>query len=138
MIAVDTNILARFYCDDPQDAEAARQRPRARRVMLESAAIFVPLTVVMELEWVMRGFYGLPPEAFCRAAWHLLGMPRVTVDRYESVNNALERHQQGLDFADALHWAGSTACQQMVSFDDRGFVRRARRLALKPEVVLPA
>lgn len=50
MIAVDTNVLARFYCDDPDDPEAARQRVRARRVMLESPAIFVPLTVVLELE----------------------------------------------------------------------------------------
>ena len=46
MIAVDTHILARFYCDDPDDAEAKRQRPRAWWVMLEFPAIFVPLTVV--------------------------------------------------------------------------------------------
>lgn len=30
MISVDTNILARFYCDDPEDTEAKRQRPAAR------------------------------------------------------------------------------------------------------------
>jgi hypothetical protein len=41
MIAVDTNVLARFYCDDPDDPEARRQRPLARRTMLDSAAIFV-------------------------------------------------------------------------------------------------
>lgn len=46
MIVVNTNILARFYCDDQDDPEAARQRPVARRVMLDSAAVFVPLTVV--------------------------------------------------------------------------------------------
>lgn len=74
MIAVDTNILARFYCDDPQDVQAARQRPRARRVLLESEAVFVPSTVVLELEWVMRGFFGLPPKEFCRAIEHLLGL----------------------------------------------------------------
>ena len=38
---------------------------RARRVMLESPAVFVPATVVLELEWVMRGFYDLPPATFC-------------------------------------------------------------------------
>jgi hypothetical protein len=31
MIAVDTNILARFYCEDPDDPDAGRQRPRAVR-----------------------------------------------------------------------------------------------------------
>ena len=35
MIALDTNVLARFYCDDPEDPEAARQRPIARRIVLE-------------------------------------------------------------------------------------------------------
>jgi len=29
VIAVDTNILARFTCDDSDDAEAKRQRPIA-------------------------------------------------------------------------------------------------------------
>jgi hypothetical protein len=42
VIAVDTNILVRFYCDDPSDPEAQRQRPRARRVMIDSPALFVP------------------------------------------------------------------------------------------------
>ena len=66
MIAVDTNILARFYCEDPDDAEGRRQRPRARRVMIESSAVFVPLTVVLEFEWVMRGFYAVKTDTFCQ------------------------------------------------------------------------
>ena len=136
MIAVDTNVLARFYCDDPQDPEARHQRPRARRVMMESAAVFVPLTVVLELEWVMRGFYGLPPSEFCRAAEHLLGMVHVTVERWEAVSDALVQHREGLDFADALHWACSAGCERIVTFDDRGFARRAKRLGLAPEVSL--
>ncbi|MGH8652090.1 MAG: hypothetical protein ACREYE_07870 [Gammaproteobacteria bacterium] len=74
MIAVDTNILARFYCDDPDDAQGKRQRPRARRMMIESLAVFVPLTVVLEFEWVMRGFYEVNAETFCQTIDHLLGM----------------------------------------------------------------
>lgn len=137
MIAVDTNVLARFYCDDPDDPEAARQRPLARRAMLESAAVFVPLTVVLEFEWVMRGFYETDAESFCQVMEHLLGMPHVTVERWEAVKDALDLHRRGLDFADALHWAGSRACERFVTFDDRRFARRARRLGLAPEVALP-
>lgn len=136
MIAVDTNILARFYCDDPEDTEAKRQRPIAREVMIESPSIFVPLTVMLEFEWVMRGFYEATPEAFCRAVEHLLGMPQVTVERWQAVKDALDLHRRGLDFADALHWASSVACERLVTFDDRGFTRRARRLGLRPEVAL--
>ncbi len=137
MIGVDTNILARFYCDDPEDPEAKRHRPLARRVMIESAAVFVPLTVVLEFEWVMRGFYEAERESFCQAVEHLLGMPHVTVERWEAVKDALDLHRRGLDFADALHWTCSAACERFVSFDNARFVRRARRLGLVPEVVLP-
>jgi predicted nucleic-acid-binding protein len=136
VIAVDTNILARFYCDDPEDVEAKRQRPIARRVMVESPSLFVPLTVILEFEWVMRGFYNAAPASFCRAVEHLLGMPHVTVERWQSVKDALSLHLQGLDFADALHWASSSGCERLVTFDDRSFARRARRLELAPEVAL--
>ena len=136
MIAVDTNILARFYCDDPADPESQRQRPLARRVILESAALFVPLTVVLEFEWIMRGFYERPPADFCLALDHLLGMPHVTVERWDAVRDALSHHRQGLDFADALHLACSAGCQCLMTFDDRGFARRAKRFGLTPEVAL--
>jgi predicted nucleic-acid-binding protein len=136
MIALDTNVLARFYCDDPEDPEAGRQRPIARRVVLESPALYVPLTVVLELEWVMRGFYRLEPSSFCDAVEHLLGMPHVTVERWEAVKDAADLHRRGLDFADALHWACSRGCERFVTFDDRRLARRARRLRLSPEIVL--
>ncbi len=137
MIAVDTNILARFYCDDPSDPEAARQRPRARQLILESPALFVPTSVVLELEWVMRGFYELSPDDFCNAMEHLLGMPQATVERWEAVKDAIDLHRRGLDFADALHWTSSRACDRFVTFDDRRFARRARRMQLSPTVSLP-
>lgn len=58
MRALDTNVLARFFVDDADDAQAARQRPAAVAALAERA--FVPVTVMLELEWVMRGFYELP------------------------------------------------------------------------------
>jgi len=106
--------------------------------MLESPSIFVPLTVVLELEWVMRGFYGLPPTAFSRVAAHLLGMPHVTVERWEALQDALAAHRQGLDFADALHWACSRNCDCLLTFDDKKFAKRAAKLGMSPQVVLPA
>lgn len=137
MIAVDTNVLARFYCDDPDDPEAARQRPLARKLMLGSRTIFVPITVVLELEWVMRGFYEVERAAFCDVLDHLLGMSQVVVERWQTVQDAIAMHRQGLDFADALHLACSASCERLVSFDNRGFARRAKRLQIKPDVVLP-
>jgi predicted nucleic-acid-binding protein len=135
MIALDTNVLARFYCDDPSDREAERQRPVARRLLLESESVFVPLSAVLELEWVMRGFYELPAEAFCRAAEHLLGMSHVVVDRWEHVKDAVDLHRRGLDFADALHWASAKDCERLETFDGR-LARHARRLEIQPPVTM--
>jgi len=137
MIALDTNILARFYCDDPNDPEAKRQRPLVLRLFREAGAMFVPVTVVLEFEWIMRGFYELNREDVARIVRHLLGLPNVTVEDWQSVNDALTMHLEGLDFADALHWARSRHCQQMVSFDDRGFGRKIRQRNLEPAVQRP-
>jgi predicted nucleic-acid-binding protein len=137
MISVDTNVLARFYCDDPEDPEARRQRPAARRVIVDSKALFVPLSVVLEFEWVMRGFYEADRADFCAVVDHLLGMRHVTVERWEAVKDAIELHRTGVDFADALHWASSKGCDSFASFD-KAFARLATRAGLKPSVTVPA
>ena len=138
MIALDTNILARFYVDDPADPEAARQRPIARRLLSESPQVFVPLTVILELEWVLRAFYGFAAADFVRVVRHLLGLPNVSVEEWSRISDALVWHAEGLDFADALHLLASSHCTELLSFDDRRFARRAKRLGVTPAVVVPA
>ena len=46
MIALDTNVLARFCIEDEADAESRRQRTIARAVLASERKFFVPLTVV--------------------------------------------------------------------------------------------
>lgn len=137
MIALDTNILARFYVDDPSDPEAARQRPIARRVLAESPRLFVPLTVILELEWVLRAFYGFSAQDFVKVVNHLLGLPNVNVEEWPRVADALAWHAEGMDFADALHLQASGHCERFLRFDDQRFARRAKKLGIKPEVVVP-
>lgn len=137
MIALDTNILARFYVNDPADPGAARQRPIAHRLLTTSPRIFVPLTVILELEWVLRAFYGFAAEDFVRVVKHLLGLPNVSVEEWSRIADALDWHTQGLDFADALHLLASSHCAQLLSFDDRRFARRAKRLGVTPNVLVP-
>ena len=48
MRAVDTNILARFYLRD----DAVQGRIAAD--VLSAGDVFVPKTVILELEWVLR------------------------------------------------------------------------------------
>jgi len=137
VIAVDTNILARFYVEDPSDPEAPKQRPLARALIERGEAVFVPVTVVLELEWVMRGFYGKRPAEFCALLEHLAGLRNVTIEALPRVLEAARMHRGGLDFADAMHLAGSRQCDELATFDARKFARRAARLGLKPPCRVP-
>ncbi|GAB6042526.1 type II toxin-antitoxin system VapC family toxin [Endothiovibrio diazotrophicus] len=137
MIGLDTNILARFYVDDPNDREAAKQRPIARRILAESRDLFVPLTVILELEWVLRAFYRFSPKEFIRVVQHLMGLPNVNVEAWPRIADALELHARGLDFADALHLCSAEGCETFLTFDDRRFARRANGLGQGISVDVP-
>ena len=62
MIGLDTNILARYYVDDDADAETAKQQEAARRLIDGGEALMVSKTVLLELDWVMRGYYRIGPR----------------------------------------------------------------------------
>ena len=137
MIALDTNVLARFYVDDPGDPEAAKQRPVAYEVITKGPSLFVPLTVTLELEWVLRAFYRFDAARVIQVVEHLLGLPNVNVEESSRVLAALDLLGRGMDFADALHLAGSGHCKALYTFDDRGFARRAQRLGTDTKVIVP-
>lgn len=127
MKAVDTNVLARFFVDDPDDAQAVRQRPAAVAAM--SGRVFVSVTVLLEFEWVMRGFYALPKRETVRVLRALAGIEHVVIDDRAAVLTAIDALEAGLDFADAVHLARSARCAAFVSFDRR-LAKRAKALAL--------
>lgn len=137
MIGLDTNVLARYYVDDRGDASAQRQRVLARRLIESGQPLMVAKTVVLELEWVLRGFYAFEPADVLRVLRHLLALSHVTVEDRDVVDRALSQVEAGFDLADALHHASYRACTSMVSFDDRRFARRARKLGLSPSVTVP-
>ena len=69
---------------------------------------------------------------------HLIALPGITVEDRDEIAAALGYCRDGIDFADALHLAASKACIELLTFDDRGYARLARRLRLKPPVCVPA
>jgi len=129
--SLDTNVLARFFIDDPDDEEAARQRPEAVAALADRC--FVCVTVLLELEWVMRGFYGLPRSEFIRVATALAGVDHISLEDRGAVLAAVEAHAQGLDFADALHVVRSGRASGFVTFDQR-LAKRAAALGIGPPV----
>jgi predicted nucleic-acid-binding protein len=135
MRALDTNVLARFFIDDADDIQAARQRPAAIAALAERC--FVSVTVLLELEWVMRGFYELPPKDVSRVLRALASIEHVTLEDRAAVLVAIDVLDKGLDFADALYLARSSRASGFATFDQR-LAKRAKRLALAPPVELLA
>lgn len=137
MIGLDTNVLARYYIQDESDAEATKQHESARRLIESGKPLMVSKTVLLELEWVMRGYYGYSMSEIASAMQHLLSLSHVVVEEREQITQALANASSGLDFADALHLASYVECNALASFDDRKFARRAARLDLEPRVFVP-
>jgi len=133
MRALDTNVLARFFVDDADDAQAARQRPAAIAALAERS--YVSVTVLLELEWVMRGFYELPTRDISRVLRALAGIEHITLEERDAVLVAVDAFDKGLDFADALHLARSSRASGFATFDQR-LAKRAKFLALSPPVEL--
>lgn len=136
MIGLDTNVLARYYINDDADAEAQRQRLAARRLIESGKPLMVSKSVILELEWVMRGYYGFVQGQVASVMRHLLEQAHITVEDRDAVERALSNCEAGLDFADALHHASYRSCDTVATFDDRKFARRAKKLGLTPAVVL--
>lgn len=137
MIGLDTNVLARYYVQDDGDAEVLKQHEAARRLIESGRPLMVCKTVLLELEWVMRGYYEFSAPEIAGVMKHLLALPQVTVEDRECIVQALSHCEAGLDLADALHHASYRACDSVTSFDDKKFARRARRMGLAPRVVVP-
>jgi predicted nucleic-acid-binding protein len=129
--ALDTNVLARFFIDDTDDAQAAKQRPAAVAALSERA--FVSVTVLLELEWVMRGFYALARRDCVRVLRALTGIEHITVEDRGAMLAALDAFEAGLDFADALHITRSARASAFLTFDQR-LAKRAKGTALSQTI----
>jgi predicted nucleic-acid-binding protein len=125
--ALDTNVLARFFVDDPDDAQAARQRPAAIAALSQRS--YVSVTVLLELEWVLRGFYELAAKDVSKVLRALASIPHVTLEDRDSVLLALDALDKGLDFADALHVVRASRASSFVT-TDRRLVKRALNVGL--------
>lgn len=119
MLAIDTNLIVRYLTGDHP-----RQSLRAR-VLINGEPVFAAITVVLEVEWVLRSTYGYRSKEVTSALRAFAGLPTVTVEDSAVVASALDLVEKGMDFADALHLCRSAHCESFASFD-RKFVKAAQ------------
>ena len=128
MRAIDTNVLVRALTLDDA-AQAARVQE-----LLREHDVFIPVTVILELEWVLRSRYLHSAAVIAQTIEKIVTLENVVVGEHAAVLAAAAKLAQGWDFADALHHALREGCDDFDTFD-AGLVKQAkRRPNLKPTV----
>lgn len=122
MIAIDTNLIIRLLTKD--DAEQHKTSLK----LFESENLFVPDTVVLESEWVLRVAYDFSPEDICDAFRKLFGLPNVHINNAFAIAQAIEWHEKGMEFADASHLSLSQSCRSLKTFDTK-FIKISKNLS---------
>ena len=128
MISVDTNLLVRLATRD--DAPAFE----AVAGLMQEQDLFIPKTVLLECEWVLRSRFGYSPAEFLEFAKYLASLPRITLEDEGAVLTALEIAGQRIDFADALHLASGGDLKFVTM--DVVLARRAARIGANVQLLL--
>ena len=129
MRALDTNVLVRAFVQDD-----AAQGARAQ-ACLEAQMTYVPITVVLELEWVLRSRYGYSAKAIADVMEKLAILENTVVGEQVAVVEAAGKLRQGWDFADALHHALAAGCEDFATFDTGLAKRAGHDASIKPHVI---
>ncbi len=129
MIAADTNVWARAYLnDDVAQAKIARSALAKAR---SEGGVFVPLIVLAELSWVLRGSWDR--ERVLNAIKSLTQTRGVVIESPELASKALEASRSGsVGFADHLisQIAFNSGADEIITFD-KGFGKIPRVRSLK-------
>ena len=105
MAALDTNVLVRYIVEDDASQLAAATR-LIRGAVRANEALFVPVTVALELEWVLRTSYGFPKAQVALVLSQLLSSVELSFESESALEIALALYQRGpADFSDCLHVA---------------------------------
>jgi len=124
MIAFDTNLLVRLAVnDDQQQAEIAEQ-------LLETQQVFIPRTVLLETEWVLRSVYKKSRAEISDFFSKALITTNLIVENSLEVKNAMEWYNLGADFADAIHLC--MCGNSKIHTFDANFCKAAKKLGITP------
>ena len=115
MIALDTNLLARFIVGD----DHAQQKGAARLLADGSEEFFVGDTALAEFVWVLDSVYGYSREDIGSALEALIHRSNINFEDEVRVRRAVRYFLEGGDFEDLIILARAQAegCTALASFD---------------------
>lgn len=131
MIGLDTNVLVRYLTQDDLEQSARANRLIESRCTKEEPGL-IPLVVLCELVWVLRGAYNYEKHMVVKVLEQILAVSELEIENARIARAALAAFRRGAaDFADYAiactnHAAG---CEVTYSFD--------KKLAKHPFVRMP-
>jgi predicted nucleic-acid-binding protein len=103
MPSIDSNVLVRLLTRD-DERQFAVAMALAANVESKEDALFVPLTVVLELEWVLRSRYDLDKPTVVDTLSDLLDTRELHFENEAVVERALALYRDArADFGECLH-----------------------------------
>lgn len=105
MASLDTNILVRYLVqDDGQQFALAKKLIRA--VLRAGETLYIPITVMLELEWVLRSSFGFDKEQIINTISSLLASAELSFESENAAEVALALYKRNTaDFSDCVHVA---------------------------------
>lgn len=105
MAALDTKVLVRYLVRDD-----ARQQATARNFIRQCVAqgqpLFIPVTVTLELEWVLRSNFKFAKTSIIETLAALLSTQELSFESESAVELALRQYaEHSADFSDCMHLA---------------------------------
>jgi predicted nucleic-acid-binding protein len=119
MIALDTNVLVRYIAqDDPVQSPQATQI--IEDALLREEGVFIPLVVLCETVWVLRGYYKLAKQRIVHVLDAIITEKGFELEARVEIAKALAdyRDHPG-DFTDYVigHIAKHHRCSTVFTFD---------------------
>ena len=121
MPGLDTNVLVRWLVDDDA-AQTDRVQVLLESVGANSEPLFVPATVLLELEWVLRSRYRFDKSTVLSTFTALLETHELEFQAEAAVERALHLYREGAAaFADCLHAGLCSAADRspLLTFDEK-------------------
>jgi predicted nucleic-acid-binding protein len=121
MKAIDTHAMVRFLVND-DEKQARKVYELFKQAEAEKKHLFIPLTVLLELIWVLDSVYTISREDILGTVGDLLSIPILKFEHqpavqqfvYASQGNALELSDLLIAFS-----AQANGCDQVLTFDKK-------------------
>ena len=88
MVAIDTNILVRLFTRDDET------QYQAAYVLFQREDIYIPDSVILETEWVLRFAYDFKSAQICSALRGVFGLKNVVIDDSLMIARVIEWYEK--------------------------------------------